>query len=75
MMTCQAERGYQLADHFRKRGIRTICGGSHATFMPGECGEHFDAVVVNEVEMVWDEIMADFMAGALKPVYRSDQSH
>ncbi len=73
MMTCQAERGYYLADHYRKRGIRTICGGSHATFMPEECAERFDAVVVNEVEMVWDEIMADFMAGRLKPVYRSDQ--
>ncbi|HVF57142.1 MAG TPA: radical SAM protein [Pyrinomonadaceae bacterium] len=73
MMTCQAERGYQLADHFRKRGIRTICGGSHATFMTDECGEHFDAVVVNEVEMVWDELVADFMADNLKPVYRSDK--
>ena len=73
MMTCQAERGYRLADHFRRRGILTICGGSHATFMPKECGEHFDAVVVNEVEMVWDEIMTDFMAGSFKPVYRSDK--
>jgi len=73
MMTCQAERGYYLADHYRKRGIRTICGGSHATFMTQECGEHFDAVVVNEVEMVWDEIVADFLADTLKPVYRSDQ--
>jgi radical SAM superfamily enzyme YgiQ (UPF0313 family) len=73
MMTCQAERGYYLADHFRKRGIRTICGGSHATFMTGECNEHFDAVVVNEAEMVWGEIMADFLADRLKPVYRSDK--
>ena len=73
MMTCQAERGYQIADHFRRRGIRTICGGSHATFMPQECSRHFDAVVVNEVEPVWDEIMADFMADKLKPVYHSDK--
>jgi radical SAM superfamily enzyme YgiQ (UPF0313 family) len=73
MMTCQAERGYYLADHFRKQGVRTICGGSHATFMPQECAEHFDAVVINEAEMVWDELMADFMADRLKPIYRSDQ--
>ncbi len=73
MMTCQAERGYYLADHFRKRGIRTICGGSHATFMAAECSEHFDAVVVNEAEMVWDELMADFLADRLKPVYKSDR--
>jgi radical SAM superfamily enzyme YgiQ (UPF0313 family) len=73
MMTCQADRGYFLADHFRKRGVRTICGGSHATFLPQECAEHFDSVVVNEAESVWDELMADFMADKLKPVYRSDQ--
>lgn len=73
MMTCQADRGYYLADHFRKRGIRTICGGSHATFMTNECAKHFDAVVVNEAESVWDELMADFLADSLKPVYRSDK--
>lgn len=73
MMTCQADRGYFLADQFRKRGIRTICGGSHATFVTDECTTHFDAVVVNEVEMVWDELMADFMADSLKPIYQSDK--
>ena len=73
MMTCQADRGYYLADHFRKRGMRTICGGSHATFMTNECAKHFDAVVVNEAESVWDELMADFLADSLKPVYRSDK--
>ncbi|MBK9315133.1 MAG: B12-binding domain-containing radical SAM protein [Acidobacteria bacterium] len=73
MMTCQAERGYYLADHFRKRGIRTICGGSHATFMTNECAKHFDAVVVNEAESVWEDLMADFQADSLKPVYRSDK--
>jgi radical SAM superfamily enzyme YgiQ (UPF0313 family) len=73
MMTCQARRGYWLADHFRKRGIRTICGGSHASFMVTECLEHFDSVVVNEVEMVWPEIMADFLADRLKPVYHTDE--
>jgi len=73
MMTCQARRGYWLADHFRKRGIRTICGGSHASFMVDECLEHFDSVVINEVEMVWPDIMADLAADKLKPVYHTDQ--
>lgn len=73
MMTCQAERGYYIADQFRRRGVRTICGGSHATFMVEECGLHFDSVVVNEVEMLWDEIMADFASDSLKPVYQSHE--
>ena len=73
MMSCQAPRGYWLADHFRKRGIRTICGGSHASFVTEECGKHFDSVVINEVEMIWEEIMADFQADRLKPVYHTDK--
>lgn len=73
MMTCQAPRGYWIADHFRKKGVRTICGGSHASFMTEECGQHFDSVVINEVEMVWKEMMNDFQADQLKPIYHTDQ--
>jgi len=73
MMTCQARRGYWLADHYRKKGIRTICGGSHASFMVEECGEHFDSVVINEVEMMWPEIMEDFLADKMKPVYQTHE--
>ena len=73
MMTCQAPRGYFLADQFRKKGIRTICGGSHASFVVEECGQHFDSVVINEVEMVWGQIMADFKADTLKAIYHSDE--
>jgi radical SAM superfamily enzyme YgiQ (UPF0313 family) len=73
MMTCQARRGYWIADHFRRHGVRVICGGSHASFMVDECLEHFDSVVVNEVEMVWADIMRDFSADHLQPVYQSDK--
>jgi radical SAM superfamily enzyme YgiQ (UPF0313 family) len=73
MMTCQAPRGYWIADHFRRRGVPVICGGSHASFMVDECLEHFDSVVVNEAEMVWPDLMADFTADRLQPVYHSQQ--
>ena len=73
MMTCQASRGYWIADHFRSQGIRVICGGSHASFMADECLEHFDSVVINEVEMVWAELMADFGNDRLKQVYHSEK--
>jgi radical SAM superfamily enzyme YgiQ (UPF0313 family) len=72
MMSCQAPRGYWLADHFRSKGVRVICGGSHASFMVDECLRHFDSVVVNEVEMVWAQLMADFHADRLQPVYHSN---
>ena len=71
MMTCQAPRGYWIADHYRRKGVRVICGGSHASFMVTECLEHFDSVVVNEVEMVWPQLMTDFLADKLQPIYHS----
>ncbi len=73
MMTCQARRGYQIADHFRRRGIRTICGGSHASFMAEECLQHFDSVVIGEVEGVWPELVGDFLSGRLKEIYKTDR--
>jgi radical SAM superfamily enzyme YgiQ (UPF0313 family) len=73
MLTCQAPRGYELGDHFRKRGIPTICGGSHPSFVPDECLRHFDSVVIHEAENVWPQLMADFQNGSLKPIYHSDQ--
>ena len=71
MMSCQAARGYWIADYFRAKGVRVICGGSHASFMVDECLQHFDSVVVNEAEMVWTDLMSDFEADRLKPVYNS----
>ncbi len=71
MMSCQAPRGYWIADHFRSKGIRVICGGSHASFMVDECVQHFDSVVINEAEMIWPELMSDFAADRLKPVYHT----
>jgi radical SAM superfamily enzyme YgiQ (UPF0313 family) len=73
MMSCQAPRGYWIADYYRSKGVRVICGGSHASFMSAECLEHFDSVVINEVEMVWERIMSDFAADRLQPVYQSTE--
>ena len=74
MLTSQANRAFELGDHFRKKGVKTICGGSHPSFMPQECLQHFDSVVVHEAENVWPQLMADFMNGGLKPLYHSDET-
>ncbi|MCW5829022.1 MAG: B12-binding domain-containing radical SAM protein [Deltaproteobacteria bacterium] len=65
MMTCQANRGYWLADYFRRRGSKVILGGAHVSFMVAEALEHADAVVQGEVEGLWPQIMADFSGGNL----------
>ena len=33
-MTSYVKRGYEIADRFREKGIPTIMGGVHPTFMP-----------------------------------------
>ena len=70
-MAQQATRAYEIADAFRKRGIKVVIGGIHATVLPEEAQQHADAVVVGEAEPVWARLMQDFRAGALQPVYRS----
>lgn len=70
-MTHQAVRAYQVADHFRLRGIPVILGGMHATVLPDEALQHADAVVIGEVEPVWGQLLADLQAGKLAPRYCS----
>ena len=52
VMTCTAERAYQIADAIRKVAprIRIIMGGPHVTYMPEEALEHADLVVKGEGE-------------------------
>ena len=71
-MTPQAPRAYQLADRFRSLGKTVIMGGFHASNLPEEAGDHADAVVVGEGELIWPGLLADIQAGCLQPRYRSD---
>ena len=71
-MTAYAPRAYEIADGFRARGIVTVAGGFHPTFMPDEAAEHFDAVVVGEAEGSWPRLLADIESGRLRRIYRRD---
>lgn len=70
-MTPQAPRAYRLAAHFRAAGKTVVMGGFHASNLPDEALQHVDSVVVGEGELIWPELLADFRAGRLQPVYRS----
>ena len=70
-MTAQADRAYEIADEFRKRGIKTVIGGIHASVLPDEAALHADAVCLGEGENVWPALLEDLAAGALKPRYEA----
>lgn len=62
---------YTLADSLRRQGCRVVLGGLHVSVLPEEAQLHADAVVVGEAEPVWETLIHDFEAGALKKLYRS----
>jgi radical SAM superfamily enzyme YgiQ (UPF0313 family) len=66
-------RACRIAAAYRRRGIRVVMGGIHATACPEDCAAHADAVVVGEAERLWPRLLADAGRSALRPVYRNEQ--
>jgi len=71
-MTFNAPRAYEIADRFRDRGKTVIFGGFHPTFLPYEAIQHCDAVCIGEAEYNVPRMIADYRAGKLQPIYRSE---
>ncbi|MFC2048693.1 radical SAM protein [Elusimicrobiota bacterium] len=74
-LTCQSYNAYRaffISEEFRKKGIKTILGGVFATAMPEKSLEHFDSVVVGEVEGLGEEIISDLKKDTLKKIYKND---
>lgn len=70
--TMFAPRAYEIADNFRKRGVKTVLGGIHPSFCPDEALEHADAVVVGEAEGIWPELLQNVQDGRLRKIYQTD---
>jgi radical SAM superfamily enzyme YgiQ (UPF0313 family) len=73
VITGSAPRGYELASHFRARGIPAVLGGPHVTLLPEEAMQHADAVCVGYAEETWPQLLRDFAAGRMRRRY--DQGH
>lgn len=67
----QIKRAYDLADHFRARGVRVVLGGTWVTLTAEESLQHADAVVAGEAEAVWPQLLADFCEGRTRGIYRA----
>ena len=71
-LTTTVQRGFEIADHFRQRGIKVVMGGMHVSCLPDEALQHCDSVVVGEAEELWPALLRDFEKKELKPIYRHE---
>ena len=67
--TSQANRAYEVAAHFRARGVPVVMGGIHATMCQDEVAARVDSVVTGEAETVWRRVLEDARKGRLEPRY------
>lgn len=74
-MGLQIGRAYALADEYRRRGRTVVMGGQWVSLNPEQALEHCDAIVKGEAEYAWPELLADWSAGRLKPIYSSAKVH
>lgn len=58
-----ARRSYQIADHYRRRGVRVVMGGLHVTSLPDEAALHADSIFLGPGEDTWPQFLADLRGG------------
>jgi radical SAM superfamily enzyme YgiQ (UPF0313 family) len=64
-----ADISYEIADEFRKRGVKIVLGGPHVTYLPLEGKKHADSVVIGEAEETWPVLINDFVKDRIKDFY------
>lgn len=71
ILTRFAPHAYEIADEFRKRGLKVVLGGLHPSALPDEAIQHADSVVIGEAEGVWNLLINDFENNKLKKFYKN----
>jgi radical SAM superfamily enzyme YgiQ (UPF0313 family) len=66
-----AYRAYQIADHYRSRGVFVALGGLHVTSLPEEAAAHADAVFLGPGEQTFPVFLDEFRAGRARRLYQS----
>jgi radical SAM superfamily enzyme YgiQ (UPF0313 family) len=72
-MTPLAPRGYEIAEQYRRKGVKVVMGGIHPTWLPEEAIAHCDAVVVGEADEIWADVVGDAAQGQLKRFYQQKE--
>jgi radical SAM superfamily enzyme YgiQ (UPF0313 family) len=69
MLTLQVKRGWEIAEIYRQKGIKVICGGIATMLHAEETGKHADSVFIGEAEGRMERVFADFREDRLRKVY------
>jgi len=72
-LTCNVQRGYEIADEFRRLGNTVVLGGYHPTALPEEAKKHADSIVIGEAELLWGQLLNDLENKELKPFYKTEK--
>jgi radical SAM superfamily enzyme YgiQ (UPF0313 family) len=70
--TSNVTRGYQIADEYKKRGVKVIMGGIHPTVRAEEALDHCDSVCLGEAELIWNDVLEDVKNNRLKNKYKAE---
>jgi len=66
-----AYRAYEIADHYRARGVYVCLGGLHVTSSPDEAKKHGDTIFIGPGEDIWPQFLGDWQTCFPQPVYHS----
>ena len=73
-LTPTAPRAYAIAEQYRRKGVKTVMGGIHASMLHDEAIQFADSVVIGEAESVWQNLIHDFESNELKRFYRGEHT-
>jgi Radical SAM superfamily len=65
------DRARQISHYWRRRGAKTVFGGTLASTYPELCQPFFDALIIGDPEDSVPRVFADFCRQELKPLYVS----
>lgn len=64
-------RAWQIADEFRRKGVKVVIGGVGPSLFDWEMTlEHADTIVIGEAEEVWPQLLEDLRNGQLQRIYK-----
>lgn len=65
-----AYRAYEIADHYRSRGVKVALGGLHATSLPEEAKSHCDFLFLGLAESSFNKFLEDFRNNNTQKIYK-----